>query len=388
VDLRNKLMFFLPFLGTLLGGLGVSAIGSAMQPKQPTQPGYGQLTAAGAQADAEYLPIKRQLEAASMLGTKARIDTGKKTPTYSGKKMVQVNPQGSSMGGKLVEYDPKDFEKGGQYYGQTPRIVDQQVVSGYDPVYEEVDFTGKGEIQQQADMAKQMAGITLELQKKYGADFVKEALRQEELADPEGVMARKLLIQNINEQAGKEVDQPMADLLQLQIQEDLAAGKNLNADEMAQVEATLARRAGGGDQIQADIGSELTRGLSGDQRLANRQQGMYDFLVSGKTPEDYKYRRSQQNMSNLSAYLAGSTPQDQFAALSGAQRGAAPVAQAQPLSRYTGAGENAALGLGSQNYASQMNSYQQTANPWFAGISTALQGASALGASGWKPFGK
>jgi hypothetical protein len=377
--------FFLPLLGTLLGGLATSAIGSALSPKQPKAPGYGELSAAGAQAEAEYLPIKRALESASALGAKAKIPQGQ-VPKYETKQMVRV--RNGKFGVGTVPYVKEEWDPGGKYHGMTGDIVNERVLTGYEPSYKEVDFTGHGEIDTQAEMARRNAAIQLELQKKYGEDFVRESVKQAETADPEGADARNRLFSEIEKQAGRDSNQPLANELESQIRRDLLLGKRLGGDELGEISKALMRRGASGDPINPAITNEMEQGLQGQNRLNYRQGAMQELLSSGTAPNDIRYRRGQQNISNYGAYLAGITPQAQFQQLSGAQRGASPFITGPGLSRYTGGLEGAAVNMGANNFQQQSAFQSQQANPWFAGLGLAIKGAGAAGAAGWKPFGR
>lgn len=378
--------FFLPFLGTLLGGIATAAVGSALGPKQPKPQGYGELSAAGAQAEAEFLPTKRQLEAASALGKKARITTGANSPIYETKQMVRL--RNGMRGGETVPYVQSEWQPGGKYYGSQGDISTQRVITGYTPEYKEVDFTGHGEIDTQAEMAKRNAEIQLELQKKYGADFVREAVKQAEAADPEGAQARQLLYSKIQEQANRDSTQPLANELESQIKRDLLLGSKLSGDESSSIADVIARRSASGDVVNPEFQSAMEQGVQGQSRLNYRQDAMQQFLNSGATPNDIRYRRGQQDIANYGAYLAGVTPQAQFQQLSGAQRGASPYIQGPGLSRYTGGLEGSAANMGLNNFQQRSAFQSQQANPWFAGLGLAIKGAGAAGAAGWKPFGK
>ena len=105
-----------------------------------------------------------------------------------------------------------------------------------------------------------------------------------------------------------------------------------------------------------------------------RQQRALQFLESGASPEDIEYRKTQTGLANLSAFLRGETPTAQFSQLSGAQNGAVPFTQA-PQSNV---GLNPNAGSQGANYAqniygTQVNSYQQQANPYLAGTGIGIQ---------------
>jgi hypothetical protein len=130
----------------------------------------------------------------------------------------------------------------------------------------------------------------------------------------------------------------------------------------------------------------LTTGFAGQQRLDAGQQKALGWLASGATPEDVEFRRNQQTLGNLAAFTAGRTPESQFETLSGAQSGAAPFYQGNKLpTQNQNAGpamQNAQL----QGWGVQMDAAANQADPWMAGLSAILRGASVAGNAGWKPL--
>ena len=61
----------------------------------------------------------------------------------------------------------------------------------------EYDFTGLGNVAQQNQMSDKMAQALLDIQKNYGADFVKQRLADLQQSDPTGYAARKQLFDKI-----------------------------------------------------------------------------------------------------------------------------------------------------------------------------------------------
>lgn len=361
----------MPFgIDDILIGLAVSAastgIGAAVSPSAPKPASYGKAQAAETQADIDTLALRRQIEAASRLGTKGVAEM-----------------KGAPIFGK---YDPKDWQPGGKYHGRPELLVNGKpnltrdgtgrVWIGNQTNGIPYDFRGVGEIDSQADYAKQMAQVGIDLQKKYGVQFAEESARQLELADPEGAAARKLLFSEVKRIAEQKPDRKLAKTLDAQIGQDLAAGTGLNSGETSALERTLMLREARGDAQAANVADMLTRGEAGAARLAGRQQKALGYQTSGVSPEDADYRKTQQDMSNMGAFLAGTTPTAQFQQLSGAQQGAAPMRGGAPLTNVggnTGSGANFAQ----NQFSTQSALASNTANDWFGMLSLALKGGAA-----------
>jgi len=306
--------------------IGTTAYAASSKPEQPD-------LAAGskelARTNAKLLPIQRQIEAAAALG----------------KKDVTISAPGLGIDG--ITYH----------------------------------FNGRGTADVMGKIAQDMAKSTLELQKKYDSKFIDEAKKQQALADPEGVQARSKMNELIQKQIADKPDRPIADLLDKQIGEELAASQAGKLDPMMKgvldeaVATSLKDR--GGYSPQGDFEEPLVTGFEGEGRRQAGIQKAMSWLSSGATPEDTEYRRSQQNMANLSAQISGTTPQSQFGSLSGAQQGATPTGVAQAnLSQMP---NNAAQGA-----AGAVNSYSAKLNQtpsWMAGLSALLTagGAAAKG---------
>ena len=113
-------------------------------PPPPNIPDYAASTKAGILADVTTLPARKQIEAASRAGTKGS----------------------ATIGDEVVDFD----------------------------------FTGIGDLDQQVTLlegqkrsADTMAQVALDIQKKYGADFLDESLKRIEQSDPTGTKVRKRL---------------------------------------------------------------------------------------------------------------------------------------------------------------------------------------------------
>ncbi len=245
----------------------------------------------------------------------------------------------------------------------------------------EYDFSGLGDADSARVMSDKMAQALLDIQKNYGADFVKQRLADLERSDPNGFAARKQLFAKIMEDVEKNPDRPMADSLQNQINSELSLGGKLDARENEQVEQGVR-----GKQLSRGIflgnapaAEEATAKVGASESLeTQRQQDAMSYLKSGVSPEDVEYRRIMQSLGNLGAFANGQNPVAQFGSVSGASNGAAPFTTTGNNSQATN--PNAAI-QGVQNAwqqysgTSQWNSTQ--ANPFLVGLNA---GAGALGA--------
>lgn len=395
-----------------VGGLGLGIAQASRG--QPGAPDYAGTTAAGIRADAETLADRRRMERAARLGIDlGEVETG--PPQYRNVQTEQVNLweegirpkavrgadgkldfratlQGIPAGG-WVPYVEEDWLPGGKYYQEGKGLpTNRKTVNElkWDVGTTQADFTGLGDADIQGAQAEEMAAGLLQFQKDYAPRFIEAARREREIADPEGVAAEKKLADLIQQDA-KNADmaqRPIADELDRQLTEDMAAGGRLTDEQDARLRRSL-------------VESQLTRGdttldpsalkewlnTQDLQREINRQQRSTASLTSGTTPEDVRYRRNQQVLSNMGAFRRGETPVAQFASLSGAQTGAAPFRPGQPLvGANPQAGAQAAQGALSQ-YGQVSNEAANSANPWTAALGFALQGANIAAGAGWKPFG-
>jgi hypothetical protein len=381
-----------------VAGVGMTAYSLATQPGAPGAPNLSLGARAGTEAEASTLADRRRIEAAARQGGQATFSTGERT-VMEDRQFVQLPapPGGGLLAGsplRSVPYVAEEWEPGGRYYEQYGAHVKPQIVTRQVPVQTDnqhtVDFSGYGEADVQGKIARDMAQNLLDLQSKYGPQFIEEALRQQEQADPEGTAARRKLYELIMEQAEANPDRPLAALLDGQVAEQLAAGRGLDrvSDEMLREAVGQASGARGQQAGLTRFDQPLTDGFAGDQRLTAAQQKSLGWLTSGATPEDVEYRREQQNLANMSAFVEGKTPQSQFQNLSGAQQGPAPVmtgpAGAQINPNAGGAAQGAAL----QGWQTQMAGQMQQADPWMAGLSILLSGANVAGKAGWQPLAR
>lgn len=300
-------------------------------PDIPPAPDYAAANTAGVVADAGTLPYRKAIDSLAKLGGKAMLK----------------NPQTGQM--------------------------------------EEVDFTGLGEADTSGAYADKMAEKVLEMQKKYGPDFIKQANEQLKLADPQGVAAREALYNEVMAGLGKPVDSPVADTLESQILAELQAGADVDPSVMREVDQYLIAQQleRGGSYGKADeVQRAMNMGSVAEARRNARQQKGAAFLAGGYGKNERDYRKTQQDMANLSAFMSGQTPTAQFSQLAGAQNAAAPFMGTTPgptLNPNAGAqGAQYAQGV----WNTQANIASQQGNPWLQGLGLGLQGLGTVASIG------
>lgn len=356
-----------------------AGIAAATKPKIPGAIDYGASTRKGIEGDLANLPALRQLEIAARLGTKVDTTTGQKVPI--GGMVTQVfdpkagtqTPRGNT--GAWITIDPKEVQPGGKYAGFQTKQVNG--IKGYENKKISADFTGIGDADLQAKAARDAAQTGLDISRQYGSQYIDEAKKQQELADPQGTQARKLLYQRIQDEINRQPERPVSELLDGQIGETLSSGSSLGSDSSELVKSALAKRIAMGDSPSADIVGALESGPEGDARAAMRRQQALSYIGSGTAPSDVAYRKSQQDMSNIGSFLSGQTPQAQFQQLSGAQQGSAPIsrAPAAPQANPNAGAQGAANSLTAAGQ--QYQQAAQTPNPWFTGLGMAIKGVAA-----------
>lgn len=242
------------------------------------------------------------------------------------------------------------------------------------------DFTGLGEADNARVTSEKMAQALLEMQQKYGADYVRQRLAELQQSDPEGQAARKQLYEatmgslNVppNEQAAK---------VQSLLLEEVNKGTTLDPEVQRAVTQNIrGGQASRGNMLGTAAVAQEAGGVvrAGEQQRDARQQQAMSYLASGIDPTDVEYRRIQQGMSNLGAFLSGTTPTAEFAGVSGAQTGAAPFmgGGANSLQINPNAGVQGAQ-QANQIYSAQSNYNQTQANPFLAGASIGLEAFNA-----------
>tara|TARA_R110002072_G_scaffold267595_2_gene426547 strand:- start:2344 stop:3234 length:891 start_codon:yes stop_codon:yes gene_type:complete len=284
--------------------------------RPPAPPDYAAATREGVEADIDSLPLRKLIESAARQGTK-------------------------------VSYTDMSGEE------QT------------------VDFTGFGDVDMSRqdlefaeESADRMAQAMLSVQEKYGADFVKQRMKELELADPKFREVRDAL--------------------------------------------------GGAALEDVESGYKLAPGMRDEVQQATRAAQYARGNVFGAAPAaeeafevgNAAFRLRQQRLANAASYLSGATPVAQFGQIAGAQQGAAGF---NPMGIRGGIGQNPnagaqSLGLASNVYNNQFQNYMQQSSmagdmlgavaglgmgAMTGGASSLLGGLGGGGSSqkGWKPRG-
>lgn len=393
-------------IGAAAAGAVISAgAGIAIsQATTPDAPDLGSSSRELAEVNAKLLPMRRALEAAAKKGGKVTIPdypahTEKKpfywvkggseydTDQLDNQKLVAplVGPDPSGLGKLLgkkrtvwTAVPKEEWEKGGKYEGQPapPWGGGEDWPFTYPAGPKTIDFTGYGEADANAVVARETAKAQLALQKKYGVQFAETAAEQQKLADPEGTAARAKMNELIQGQINRTPDRTIANTLDRQIGNQLDAGSGLDADSRAMLDEAVRQAGGarGGLDTPADFADPLTMGWAGQARKDAGMNKAQSWLASGATPQDAAYRTEQQNLSNLSALVNGSTPQSQFSNLSAP--GPTPFVSggAQPtMPNNARAGAANAL----DTYNAQINQQTSQTNDWMAGLAGLLSVGNA-----------
>ena len=243
---------------------------------QPDAPSIAGANEAGVWANLETVGIQKLIANAAKFGKSVDV----KVPIF--------DADGNKTGFKDVTYDFKGY-------------------SDADATREEMEFGGEA-----ADF---MAKTMLEVQQKYGKDFVKQRIEELKAADPTGYEVRQML-----GEAAKE---------------DLARGTELSPDMARQV-------------TQQERAAQSARG---------NIYGSAPAAAEAMSLGDAGFRMRQQRLANAASFLSGSTPVAQFGQISGAQQGASPF---NPMGIQSGIGVNPNAGAQGQQFA--MNTYNQKMN--------------------------
>ena len=240
----------------------------------------------------------------------------------------------------------------------------------------ETNFAGYGQADIQGQIQKQLAEGQLANAQKYDSQFIAEQLAQEQQANPQGVAARSAIYNDIQKQINNTPKSPVADTMQEQIQGRVNAGGGLTPEEQAVLNEAV---NSSGASNQPDLSGGLTSGFAGQERALKNAGSGAAWLGSGDTPQDIQYRSDQQNLSNLSNYISGKTPESQFSQLSGAQSGPTPNTSTNYLPSYNGeAAANMGAQAGADRYGQQVQQSLNTANPWTSSLSLALKAAPVV----------
>ena len=228
-------------------------------PAPPNPPDYAAATREGILTDIETLPARRAIEAAYHMGRSGSF----------------------SLDGKTYNYDFRGIG--------------------------DADFARQqNELNRESAMAQ--AQSLLDVQQKYGQQFLTTAREQLRASDPIGFALRENLGQ--------------------QVSNDLALGQTASDEDLRNVQQRV--RA-----VQTRLGN--TNGVAA---------GVQEVMAQG----DFQRALQQQRIANASAFLAGTTPLSQFGQLRTAGQGAAPFA---PVA-FNATGLNANAGALSTQFAANV----------------------------------
>lgn len=399
-----------------VGALGAGIAGAVSGPDAPDAPNYAAASRAGIEADVETLGTRRKTDAAARLGgelvkkgykrtfggdvaaltaqQQAKLATLQQSESQLAQQLAaaqalpdspnsatrqqrldQINAAQNRLDAVRADLRAANAALASIQTNQGEAIYtdpDGNVVTREAALDE--DFAGYGDADVQSAYARQMAESILKNQKELGPEFIATAREQLKQADPEGFAAREKLYGEILAQMGRTQDEPIADSLEAQILSELNKGASVDEGVAREIEQALtAQQAerGGGYGKADEYQQALNTGMAAEARRAQRQQKAAAFLSGGYSKKDRDYKKSQQDMANLSAFLTGQTPTAQFQQLSGAQNGAAPFVNSPggPVTNPNAGAQGAAFAQG--NWQTQMNN--QPANPYLAGLGLAGQ---------------
>ena len=250
------------------------------------------------------------------------------------------------------------------------------------------DFTGLGTAEVGNQVSGQMAQVLLDLQNQYGGAYIAQRLADLKQSDPTGYASYGQLFDKIQQEAAQQPpDMPLSQATQAGIQDLLQKSNTLTPAEQTQV----AQRSNAGNLStgvylgNAPAQVNATNAVKAvDAQNAAAQGEASRFLSSGVSPSDVQYRKTQQDMANLGAFINGQNPVAEFSSLSGAQSGAAPANNTGYQTPTMNVGQAAGQGMSQANTLYGIN--QQQANPYLAGLNFASQGAQTASNLGWNPF--
>lgn len=234
------------------------------------------------------------------------------------------------------------------------------------------DFTGLGTADNARVMSDKMAQTLLDLQRDLGPEFIKQRLEELKAADPQGYAARQQLFDRILKSIEATPDRPLAAELQASIVGELQNAGRLDRRMLDQVQGAVrgGQVARGNYLGNAATAEEAAGVVAASEGLRDQQQQTgLGFLSSGVTPEDVEYRRIQQSLANLGAYIGGETPTAQFQQLSGAANAAVPFVSGGPNTQTTNPNAGAqGMNWANQVYSGNVNWAQNQVSPWVAGL--------------------
>jgi hypothetical protein len=243
---------------------------------EPSPPNIAGATKAGIWTDIETLAVRKLVANAAKFGKKITLTV----PIF--------NAAGENTGSKDIAYD---------FAGSS-----------------DIDAT-RADMEFGAEAADFMTKTMLDVQKKYGLDFVAQRKKELEASDPTGAAVRERL--------GEEA------LAGLERGYGLDPGMRREVDQ-----ASLGHMAATGNILGSGAAVQV-----------------------GERRGDAAFRQYQQRLANAASFLSGTTPVAQFGQLSGAQQGASPF---NPMGIQQGIGLNPAAGAQGQQFA--MNTYNQRMN--------------------------
>lgn len=356
-----------------VGTVAAAGIAAATRPSAPDSPDYAAATKAGYEADIATLPRRKEIEAMARLGgtllkegytTKTVAASGEDAQAELARLTADVNSaktaldklqeQGaptdrtsigsrnaigsrslSSYNNQLAAAQARYNNLNQQLLGFQAPKAGEDVTLYFDPSGNPVsaqeaiqaDFTGISDIDQSVAAARAQLGFLdeaaqaqLDLQQKYGSQFVQQQLDMLKEADPLGFAIREQMGQKILSEG---------------------FGTNLSDAQRAEVE-------------QATRAAQAARG-----NLFGAAPAAVEAMQTG----DAGYRLQQQRLANASAFLSGQTPQAQFGQISSAQQGAVPT---NSFSLLTGVSTNPNAGAQGAQFASNM--YSTQSQNWATGL--------------------
>lgn len=357
------------------------------------QPGVTSASASSrqaAEAAASALPYQRGLAAAEQQGGSA-LRIGYTQSTNGAQLQASLNKQLSKLQAQLAKESGDNGRPGRatRIQGQIDDLKAQlaSVPTDGSPVYLNkkgkpvsasealADFKGYGTADIEGKLARRMADMQIELGKKYGTDFAKQATAEARLSDPLGFAARDRQYEMLQDEEKNPLPiNPLSGTLQNQIDAQVKAGSGLDSMSRDVLDAAVARaqadRNGMGPSADSVAGN-MSTGMEG---AARREAGItkgQQFIGSGATPADIEYRRTQQMLADQGAFVNGQSPEAQFQSLSGASQGATPFVPGQSLPSTANTSGAPAYGLAA--WQAQL----KQPNSWMAGVSTALNSLSA-----------
>lgn len=252
-----------------------------------------------------------------------------------------------------------------------------------------LNFTGLGTADVNNATNAQNAATQLALQEQYGPEEIQQALANWQQSDPSGFSDYQQLYNTINNQTTQAVpDIGLATGTQNDILNLVNKGATLNPQSQMQVEqSALAPEVASGIYLgNAPVQNEANAVVgAGDQQRSAAEQSATNFLASGESPASLTTANIQQELANLGAFINGQTPENQFAAVTGAKNGAAPQNQTGYSVPTINEGQAASEGVSNAQSLYDIES-ANTINPFTAGLSGAAGLAGAAFNLGYSPY--